>query len=453
MSDAQPCPSEAMLHAMAELWRLAAPGHDNLLAAPAFVRLREACRDDYPTAGKKGPTFALSTALRSLGLPCELRADAAHLASPVEAAAIGLDTAFRATHARRLHLAPPDLAEEIPPLAFGPARVARFNADELRALVDTTRLKRMFQGVDFDADRFSEFHWLVVEEEMALDKEPEARAVPVLFMDMRQDLGRIEPHKGRFPGALEDALFFFLLAPWESWSTMPEVDWRGFRVPWVYTVDNDIFVRPSSPPSADTLNWEDRVYDDGYGGTVEVERPLELRLSDEAKTEVAVWDQHRWAIVDQAKRTVLFETPIAHFLVRAFLAEGVDEFLAHITTIEAALGLQADYQKSFRVAPDRHKKMSPTRRMRGRVAGLLGDRGYADQYETLFNVRSAFLHGRTMAAISTSERVLARSLARQVVEALILATQAGPIASREDFLDDLLDKGAPMIQVVTGSSN
>ena len=93
------------------------------------------------------------------------------------------------------------------------------------------------------------------------------------------------------------------------------------------------------------------------------------------------------------------------------------------------------------------------RRMRGRVAGLLGDRGYADQYETLFNVRSAFLHGRTMAAISTSERVLARSLARQVVEALILATQAGPIASREDFLDDLLDKGAPMIQVVTGSSN
>jgi hypothetical protein len=32
-----------------------------------------------------------------------------------------------------------------------------------------------------------------------------------------------------------------------------------------------------------------------------------------------------------------------------------------------------------------------------------------------------------MAAISTDERVLARSLARQVVEALILATEAGPI--------------------------
>ena len=50
---------------------------------------------------------------------------------------------------------------------------------------------------------------------MLLDQEPEARAVPVLFMDLSQDLGRIEPHKGRFPGALEEALFFLLLAPWD----------------------------------------------------------------------------------------------------------------------------------------------------------------------------------------------------------------------------------------------
>ncbi len=445
MGDAAQGPSAGMLQAMAELWCLPSPGPDNLLAVPAFVRLREACRDGYPNVGKTGPAIALSTALRSLGLPCELRFDTAHLASFLEEAAKGLDTALRATHARRLHLAPLDLAEEIPSLAFGPARVGRFEPDELRALIDTTRLKRMLQGMDFDADRFSEFHWLVVEEHVVLDKEPEARAVPVLFVDMRQDFGRIEPHKGRFPRALDDALFFLLLAPWEIWSSMLEVDWRGFRVPWVYTVDSDIFVRPNSPPSPDTLSWEDHVYDDGHDGTFEEEQPVELRLRDEAKAELTVWDQDRWVIVEQAKRSVLFETPIAHFLVRAFLAEGVDEFLAHITTIEAALGLRADYQKSFRIAPDRHKGMRATNRMRGRVAGLLGDRRYADEYETLFDVRSAFLHGRTMTAISTDQRVLARSLARQIVEALILATQAGPIASREDFLDDLLDKGTPMI--------
>lgn len=445
MCDPTPGPSEAMLQAIAELWRLRPPGPDNILAAPAFVRLREACRDGYPNAGKSGPSFALSTALRALGLPCELRREVAHLASSIDEAAEGLDAALRTTTAHRVHLAPLDLAEDIPPLEFGPARVCRFKPDELRVLVNETRLKRMFQKPDFDADRFSEFHWLVVEETVVLDTEPEARAVPVLFMDMRQDLGRIEPHKARFPSALEEALFFLLLAPWENWSTMPEVDWRGFRVPWVHTVDSDIFVRPNLPASPDSLSWEPRIYDDGYGGTVEEERPVELPLRDEARTELHVWDQHRWAILEQAKRSVLFETPVAHFLVRAFLTEDVDEFLAHITTIEAALGLQADYQKSFRVAPDRHKGMSATKRMRGRIAGLMGDRRYADQYETLFNVRSAFLHGRTMAAISTGEQVLARSLARQVVEALILATQTGPISSREDFLDGLLDIGAPMI--------
>lgn len=50
--------------------------------------------------------------------------------------------------------------------------------------------------------RFSEFQWLVVEEEVSLERPPEAHAVPVLFTDMRQDFGRIEPHKGRFPLAV-----------------------------------------------------------------------------------------------------------------------------------------------------------------------------------------------------------------------------------------------------------
>ena len=445
MSEATTGPSDAIISAMSDLWRLRPPGPDNVLAHPAFERLRDACRDSYPNAGKNGPVFALSTALRALGLPCSLRKEIAHLSLTVEEAAKGLDAAMCATSAKRIHLVPLDLAADLPSIAFGLAKLGRMTADELRTLVDETRLKRLYPRQNFDAERFSQFHWLVIEEAVTLDQEPEARAIPVLFMDFSRDLGQIEPHKGRFPSAVEEALFFLLLAPWESWSTMAEVDWRGFRVPWVYTVNSDIFVHLNMPPSPDTLSWEPRIYDDGYGGTIEEERPVELRLEDEVETALPVWDQSRWAIVEKAKQSVLFETPIAHFLVRAFLAEGIDEFLAHITMIEAALGLRADYQKNFRIAPDRHKKLRATDKMRGRVAGLLGHRSYADQYEQIFDVRSAFLHGRTMAAISTKERVMARSLARMVVEALILATQRGPISSREDFLDGLLDIGVLLI--------
>ena len=87
-------------------------------------------------------------------------------------------------------------------------------------------MKRLHPRKAFDGERFSEFRWLVVEEVVALEQKPEARAVPALFKDMSQD-------PGRFPRVVEDALFLLLLAPWESWATMVEVDWCSLRVPWV----------------------------------------------------------------------------------------------------------------------------------------------------------------------------------------------------------------------------
>mgnify|MGYP005825676815 CR=1 FL=1 len=145
MCDAMAAPGEAIQHAIAELWRLHPPGPDNILAEPAFIRLRETCRDGYRNAGKNGPNFALATALRALGLPCQLRREAAHLASSVEEAAKKLDVALRATDGRRVHLAPLDLGEDIPQLQFGSARVCRFKPEELRAQIEETRLKRMLQ--------------------------------------------------------------------------------------------------------------------------------------------------------------------------------------------------------------------------------------------------------------------------------------------------------------------
>ena len=59
-------------------------------------------------------------------------------------------------------------------------------------------------------------------------------------------------------------------------------------------------------------------------------------------------------------------------------------------------------------------------------------------------MRSSFLHGRAMTAISTKEQVLARLLARQFVEALALAA-CRPDPIEEGFLDSPLDKEAFLI--------
>ncbi|MBI0537491.1 hypothetical protein D9599_18180 [Roseomonas sp. KE2513] len=435
MTDTQP--PDAVKSAVAELWGLPPPGPDNLFSSPEFVRLKEALQSLYPEVGK--PVFALGTALRSLGLPCGLPRNQQHLSLPPDEAARRLDLGLRVRHARRWHLAPLDLADDLPSLRFGPAELRRFSADELRTLVDAPGLARALPGALFEAERFAEFQWLVVEEDVSLDRPPEARAVPVLFTDMGQDFRRIEPHKGRFPLAVEDALFFLLLAPWEDWSRMPEVDWRGFRVPWVYTIDEDLFVRPQAPPSPESLSWEPLALTDAWGEIVEAERPVVLPLEDQAEASLSDWNEAAWESVCRARQSPLFQTPVAHFFARAYLHDGVDEFLSHITAIEAAVGVPADHDRKLRAKPE--KGLGATKRIAARVAALTGTRSLADQYEQLFRVRSAFLHGRSMGAISTAERVLARNLARQVVAALIEQANATVSGSREDQLAALLDRG------------
>jgi hypothetical protein len=424
--------------ALAALWRIRRPGPDNLLSAPAFETLSELCNVRY---GGGKAVFGLNNALRSLGLPCGLPTKHADLALDLPTAADALERAFTRKSTVRRHLCPLDLADDIPPLTFGGSRVAQFGAAELKTLFNAPRLLRNFPGLPLETKRLAQFHWLVVEEEIMLDPRPEARAMPFMFMGMSRDFGEIEPLLGRFPPVVEAALFFLLLAPWEDWSTMQEVDWRGFRVPWIYTVDEDLFVRPARPPSAETLTLEPRIVKDSWGHEIELERPSTLPLDDSAAPGLKLFTEAAWTELQAARATSLFETPIAHFLVRAFLADGMDEVMAHMTAIEAAVGLESDHRRMLRPKPDPHPKLSATERVAARIGAALADAGAAQDYKELFELRSAFVHGRAgIEKISTPQRVLARSLARRVAHALA-ARVALPERPRTEVMADLLNQG------------
>jgi hypothetical protein len=90
------------------------------------------------------------------------------------------------------------------------------------------------------------------------------------------------------------------------------------------------------------------------------ERPERLPLKS-AAAEASSWlNDARWSDLNRALQTPLFETPIAHFFVKAFLEDDpLDEFLAHITTIEAALLLEEE-------------KTGLTKLVARRVSALLG---------------------------------------------------------------------------------
>jgi hypothetical protein len=137
----------------------------------------------------------------------------------------------------------------------------------------------------------------------------------------------------------------------------------------------------------------------------------------------------------------LFAGPVQHFLVRAFATDGIDEFLAHITAIEAALGLPVDHVAAKRPRQSRSKNPGATARVAARLSTLLDDPGAGARYGALFDERSSFLHGRAMTDIPNEVRLDARRLARRCVCALIgeAISEATP-GSRDAFLDGLLQQ-------------
>jgi len=84
-------------------------------------------------------------------------------------------------------------------------------------------------------------------------------------------------------------------------------------VPWDYTIDKDIFVRPKAPPSADALSWDYMLEDNGEEVFVDPGR-VTLKVGGAI---VAEWlNDRRWADLATVQKSALFQTPVKHFFVR-----------------------------------------------------------------------------------------------------------------------------------------
>lgn len=420
--------------ALAPLWRLAPPGPKDFYRHPAFVDFKAFCEQRFPAADRgMGFSFGLADALRGAGLPCLMSGSA--VPPSLDEGTRSIVEAFRATAVRRRYLCPLDLADALPELQFGQASVRQCSPAELADLFDGTRLVRYFPNQRFDFARLAEFQWLVVEEQAPAPARAGQRAMPFLYENWSRDFGAIDPHAGSHPVPVIDALFGLLLAPWEDWHSL-ETDWRAFLVPWIHVATGDLFARPRPVPSADTLTWEDAAHQDYDGEMIEYERPVRIHLADEAESELRAFDGSWWCKIQTAMPSSLFETPVKHFLVRAAFSEGMDQIMAHMTAIEAALGLQSDFRQGGR---PKGTRMSPSERLSKRVGVLLADPQAESDYGDLFETRSAFVHGRPIQGLVPSkDRNLARRLARRVTVALIDAAN-GPAGQtpRADFLNAL----------------
>lgn len=125
-----------------------------------------------------------------------------------------------------------------------------------------------------------------------------------------------------------------------------------------------------------------------------------------------------------------------HFFVRAFSSEGIDEFLARIIAIEAALGMVRDHDSRSRPKVI-GKDIGATKRIALRIAVLTGNSAKADNFSSVFKLRSDFVHGKCVDLIPPGERIMARSLAREVINKLFDAAIAEAGVGREQYLERL----------------
>jgi hypothetical protein len=420
-----------LVDAVNAVWRLPVDTRQ-LQEAPEFRSLVKICSALYPlTAHGFALDWTIQQTLQRLGLE-------ERTAGPApQAIAAALDRAFAAVGATRHHYCPLDGGGEFPPLAFGPNQIKRFSEDELKQVVASFPVGSHFNA-RFDAKRLAQIQWLVVEEPYTLSTPAPARAMPFFFSTWADKLGTIDPHKAQFPPTVEAALFFLMLAPWEDLVDESRVDWRAFRIPWIMTLDDDLLAPTIPAPDPDSLTWLPVYRQDEHGDVVEeIEAPDDASLVEGSSEVLAELNHRAWTRFRVAREGAMMVGPIEHFFVRAYVSDGIDEFLYHITTIEACLGQSGDHQRGLKPLPD--KSNGATGRTAWRLSALLNDWTAGPSFRALFKERSQFVHGETMGAISNVSRRLARSLARRCVRALIEQAPA-PGVAREEFLKLLVDR-------------
>lgn len=412
------------------------PPLERLTKAPAFEALITAYHEAYPNTGARSTLeYALREAVRRLGLgtPAGLS---------WQDAASRLRHAARATTTRRLHLCPLDWAGDIPSLTFGPNAVRSFSRDELGLLLTDASASPIDALRGLDLVRLSQFRWLVVSETVAIAREPGRRTLPGLWFNLGRDFGQIEPHRRRLPEAVERALFCLLAIAWEDLTRESSADWRPFQIPWAWTLEDDLFTRAATPPDPASLTWDYRYYDTADGELVEVEVPLAVRLDDDSDDSAMTWmDDEAWRRFERAEASVLLTPPVIHFFLAGLSADGIDEFLAHVATIEAALGQAADHGNS-QVLPDGSRRA--TALTAWRLRQLLDDPDAAGTFRALFKLRSRYVHGEPMEPISGADRTTARRLARRCVCALVGVASSDLVpADRTAWLASLVPPPPP----------
>jgi hypothetical protein len=265
----------------------------------------------------------------------------------------------------------------------------QFTRDELDQLLGN-RINRMFFPLAvIDPGKLQPYWFLVVSE-----------SIPTLeFGEELVDLWQpeVDFRYTSFPVAVEGVLKTLALFDWKANLLMggeedgdpKERLWRGFGIPFVLELDDNLLKPPRPAPDLSTLALEP-YYPDPETGQQHGWVPVELIDLNEDETRRfirftrRIVGLHRGLRIHENKW--LFLDVALGYLTKAFFVEGLDQLLCHVTAVEALVG---------------EKGHGVTERLAERVASILGNgdserQAKKGRFEELYGLRCDLVHGRQL---------------------------------------------------------
>ena len=346
---------ESLHSAIADLWHISMGTEEKAVQSAAFRCLESTCTDIYLSIDgsrlfQKPSTMARPNELQSAllnffrwnGAPWH----AGHVPNANEAA-LRLHRAFLSSQVNRTFLVPLDrllLRDEsahhyraIESIEFGPNEIALLTSAELARRTPQDGLKRFGSGYEFPEERLDDRYWLITTVQEDAGAVWERIWLRIIYESM-DDIGRVPVFRSTFPPKIEEALLVLLL----SFVKRPDqITWAPFAIPWIYSLTDDPFAEPQRAPDPSALSWS-IVGEPGEEFEVP-DRPEVIAITDRKIDALQQrWHKLRTVLEKSDSERASFHPLTAHFFVKAFFDEGIDDIIANISCIEATLQLPGE---------------------------------------------------------------------------------------------------------------
>lgn len=227
-------------------------------------------------------------------------------------------------------------------MEFGTFQVRRFAADELEAIFQNTVSEVFYPWAVIDAKRLRDYWFVHVTEIVPAPQIGEVR-IP---WDL---IGRVDIQYTGYPKVIESVLQQLALFNWQidgeketptSQEKDLETGWHGFHIPFVLRRSDHLLRSPWVAPDLSRLETESDF--DPQTGEEIGERPTVYIYLDEDQTEsLKTFIQRTGKLLSglnvQQNGREFLEIALG-FFIKAFFAEGLEQMLWHVATLEALLG-------------------------------------------------------------------------------------------------------------------